>query len=185
MMVKTCPICSGVVIGKSSKIYCSSICHAKNKRIRHPERLRSQARAAYHVDVERSRAKSKEKYQKLKVQKLAYGKKWKARNRGKCNAYNRKAKARRRAIIAQVDIGNIVLIATWWTAIKARRTAICYWCRRTVKTANIQCDHINPISRGGAHDITNLCVSCVECNQSKHVKPLSEWNQKLREPSLL
>lgn len=36
-------------------------------------------------------------------------------------------------------------------------------------------DHIIPVSRGGGHDLENLCVACARCNSSKHNRLLSEW----------
>ena len=49
----------------------------------------------------------------------------------------------------------------------------CSYCgARGVK---LQCDHIMPVSRGGAHTLKNLTTACFKCNQSKGAKLLKEW----------
>ncbi len=183
--MRTCPICSGEVTGKSTKVFCGERCRSSSWAVNNRERFNARHRKLYHSNLEQSRANQRAKYVRLKVQKLAYSKIWKASNRDKCRGYNVKAKLRRRAIIAGVDIGSIRVISTWWNKVRSRSTAVCYWCRDRVSTKTIQCEHIIAISRGGAHDIRNLCASCPDCNHSKHVKPLAEWNQKIKEPVLL
>lgn len=36
-------------------------------------------------------------------------------------------------------------------------------------------DHIIPLSRGGAHSISNLVAACATCNLSKYNKFITEW----------
>ncbi len=183
--MKTCPVCSGEVIGKSNKVFCSENCRSLNWIRKNKDWFNERSRRGYHKNVEKSRAYSKLKYARLKVARLAYSKKWKARNRDKCRIYNQKSKAIRRALVASADIGDLRIIAVWWKSVKSHRETKCFWCKKSVSVKVIHCDHIVPISRGGGHNVENLCVACPECNHAKHVKPLSEWNMQIKEPVLL
>lgn len=49
----------------------------------------------------------------------------------------------------------------------------CQYCG--VQTANLHCDHIIPLSRGGSNDETNLTTACASCNTSKRNKTPEEW----------
>lgn len=51
-------------------------------------------------------------------------------------------------------------------SIRARKSNKCYYCKRTF-TLTPHFDHVIPLSRGGLHEIGNLCVSCPSCNLSK------------------
>lgn len=59
--------------------------------------------------------------------------------------------------------------------VKARATAKCYYCEKMFSTKRIHFDHVIPLSRGGAHSIENLCVSCAPCNLHKHATPIEDW----------
>ena len=138
--------------------------------------------------------------------------KYRAKNRDKVNAQSaryhannrdkimaRKAKRRvtphgrvidkasahiRRARKLSVAIGDPRVISDW---LKKWRTeqVVCYWCRAHVAGEDAHVDHIQPLARGGAHRIDNLCISCQPCNSRKHAKGVDEWNKKLLEPVLL
>lgn len=49
----------------------------------------------------------------------------------------------------------------------------CSYCGTADATMHV--DHIEPRSRGGAHDWTNLTASCSSCNPSKGNKKLLHW----------
>lgn len=49
----------------------------------------------------------------------------------------------------------------------------CVYCG--VKNAQLECDHILPISKGGSDDIDNLATACKSCNCSKNNKLLEDW----------
>lgn len=50
----------------------------------------------------------------------------------------------------------------------------CTYCGSTA--TNLECDHIQPISRGGSNDDYNLTTACTSCNRKKHNKLLGEWS---------
>jgi hypothetical protein len=45
----------------------------------------------------------------------------------------------------------------------------------------LHCDHVEPVSRGGGHEIENLVTACSICNLSKGAKTLAEWRPELAE----
>lgn len=49
----------------------------------------------------------------------------------------------------------------------------CQYCGQKTPAAVLQCDHIDPSSRGGSDEVDNLITSCVDCNQGKSNVPLS------------
>jgi 5-methylcytosine-specific restriction endonuclease McrA len=51
--------------------------------------------------------------------------------------------------------------------------ACCIYCG--VEGVPLTLDHVVPLSRGGAHDRSNLVFCCLHCNSSKGAKLLSEW----------
>jgi hypothetical protein len=43
----------------------------------------------------------------------------------------------------------------------------CVYCGVNGSEAELQCDHLHPISKGGSNHVSNLRTSCRSCNQSK------------------
>jgi 5-methylcytosine-specific restriction endonuclease McrA len=101
------------------------------------------------------RSKNPQKYR-------AYMSAYQKRNRAKMNAHA----AKRRALEKAATI-NLRSIEAWMAQVKARRFSKCYYCGERVRPNEIHFDHIVPISKGGAHAVENLCVSCAPCNQHK------------------
>ena len=48
----------------------------------------------------------------------------------------------------------------------------CQYCGRTPPEVILEVDHINPVSKGGNNDDTNLITSCYDCNRGKGAKEL-------------
>lgn len=93
------------------------------------------------------------------------------RNRERVNAWT----AKRNLLIGDA-VKNpqiIELIYTW----KAAKDTKCYYCAIPLFGKEVQIDHIVPISRGGKHEISNLCAAYKPCNSSKHNKLLHEWKK--------
>ena len=91
----------------------------------------------------------------------------------------------RRAREKNASIGDPRLITEWEKRWKTKVTLRCYWCFKPTPVAECHKDHIIPLSKGGAHTVENLCVSCSHCNSSKKASTLSEWNARLENPVLL
>jgi len=41
---------------------------------------------------------------------------------------------------------------------------LCRWCRLPVGFQDMQIDHLDPLGRGGQHQLHNLAVACSRCN---------------------
>lgn len=50
----------------------------------------------------------------------------------------------------------------------------CQYCGRSAPDVVLQADHIDPKSKGGKNDLINLITSCVDCNQGKSDRILSD-----------
>lgn len=57
----------------------------------------------------------------------------------------------------------------------------CQYCGATPPGVLLHCDHINPVSLGGATDIDNLITACEPCNLGKSNIPLSSVPQSMSE----
>lgn len=100
-------------------------------------------------------------------------------------AAKRQKEHKRRAAKNGSTIGDTRVIAEWERAWKRRVSVACYWCMAKVNPSTAHSDHIMPISKGGAHALENLCISCAKCNLAKSSKLPSDWNATLSQPVLL
>lgn len=50
----------------------------------------------------------------------------------------------------------------------------CQYCGRSAPDVILECDHINPVSKGGANDLVNLITSCFDCNRGKGKTRISD-----------
>lgn len=50
----------------------------------------------------------------------------------------------------------------------------CQYCGRKAPDVILQIDHLKPVARGGKNDILNLVTSCIECNQGKGAREISD-----------
>jgi hypothetical protein len=51
----------------------------------------------------------------------------------------------------------------------------CEYCGRRLADAEIEIDHIVPVTRGGGGSLSNLACSCKDCNRSKSDYLIEEW----------
>lgn len=56
---------------------------------------------------------------------------------------------------------------------------VCAYCERRIAGSQACQEHIIPITRGGRHTASNVCVACLECNDRKGTQT---WEPKLRHP---
>jgi|688.fasta_scaffold569873_1 5-methylcytosine-specific restriction endonuclease McrA len=150
----------------------------------------------------RNKARKKEsdrKYKELNKQKIkegsalylflnrdkraAYYRKYRHTSSGRATqSANRHIRRARKVAATIVDPRAIYVWEKQWRAAKRVK---CYWCNKRVAGNKAHMDHIQPLARGGAHSIENLCISCQPCNSRKHAKPLPEWNRQIAQPALL
>lgn len=149
-------------------------------------------RAYRAANPEKQRAFYRANKEKIKVRHKAWleaNKKRVAKSRKAYNAANPdKVRAycqRRRAISKGATTGNPAPILAWEKKWRRKASVTCYWCRSKISGKNGHADHIQPLSKGGAHSIENLCISCAPCNMSKGAASLDAWNAKIAQPALL
>ena len=57
----------------------------------------------------------------------------------------------------------------------------CAYCGKGPPEVTLECDHINPKSKGGKDDINNLITACFDCNRGKRNIILDKSPAKLQE----
>lgn len=64
-----------------------------------------------------------------------------------------------------------------WAALRSsvfeRDDYTCHYCGE--RGRQLECDHIEPISKGGTNEMGNLVTACAACNRRKRSKALEEW----------
>lgn len=60
-----------------------------------------------------------------------------------------------------------------------RDSFTCQYCGKSAPDVVLEVDHINPVSKGGDDDISNLITACFDCNRGKSDKKLTE-NQVIK-----
>lgn len=95
---------------------------------------------------------------------------WRKKNKELVRSYAHNAKAKRRSLLAESSLTNKQL--TEW---KIKQEKVCSYCLVECKHS-YHIDHIMPLTRGGKHEITNLTISCPQCNHSKGNKTIDEWS---------
>lgn len=143
----------------------------------------SRQKQRYHEDIGESRRKLREWHHANPEKKAKAFNNWAARNKGrlrsnkrlwnannkdkvigyystdKAKARNAKAQARRRALKAGSEV------------VSGYEEGLLYQLARTITTATgvrHEVDHINPISKGGSHEIDNLMIIPESTNRIKH-----------------
>ena len=54
-----------------------------------------------------------------------------------------------------------------------RDSFTCQYCGKSAPDVVLEVDHINPVSKGGDNDISNLITACFDCNRGKKDKKLT------------
>ncbi len=147
---------------------------------------KKEADKAYYVEnSEKIKARSLKWTEDNPERKRANYRKWCRENPEKHKAIYTKSVHKRRAAKVGASIGDLEVIAAWEKKWRSKRSVKCYWCRGAFKPSECHQDHVIALSKGGAHEIGNLCVSCATCNFRKHAKTIARWNQSLSQPALL
>lgn len=63
-----------------------------------------------------------------------------------------------------------------------RRATACPYCGVPLTPGAATLDHMDPLSRGGLHGISNVITCCNPCNARKRDRPFAEWLRELDEP---
>lgn len=170
----------------------------KRRRAANIEIIRSKDRA-YRLRIkDEMKIRKATFYKKNKEKIVAYTKLYNARRREIKRVYNRSYRlsergssvrralqlareSKKRGASSVCDIARIdIWISSWRKKKRVRR----YWCNQYFNGKKCHADHIHPLSKGGAHSLENLCISCAPCNRSKGALPLFQWEKSLTQPSL-
>lgn len=84
---------------------------------------------------------------------------------------NRQRKVRRKQSLGAYTLQDVQVMLQ-------SQKGLCWWCGVSVGEV-YHVDHRVPLSRGGTNYPENLCISCPNCNLSKHNKLPQEWNGRL------
>lgn len=143
-----------------------------NERVRewkraHPEVVRAQGAKYRAENLERERLRARTYAAQNRASIAQRSEEWRKqhpdRHAMRQQAYRaRKARAAGRGITSDQ-----------WQQLRAEYNGLCVWCNG--RSDSLELDHIDPLSRGGAHDITNAAPACSTCNASKNNAPLLVW----------
>jgi len=102
----------------------------------------------------------------------------KARAYAKQNPHVAAASRIRRQRRISTTITRPDLIGQFMTRVRNATVVRCYYCNLPMAGSEIHFDHIIPLSKGGAHCVTNICASCPSCNLEKSAKLIGDWQPK-------
>ncbi len=112
---------------------------------------------------------------KNKEKRSAAAKLWKKNNKSSVRASNWKRKAIKRS----ATVKDLVVIRNFIQSFKTKKKIRCYYCGNSIN-GTFHIDHVKALALGGEHSIDNICVSCQECNLTKSVRPIGEWQPKIQ-----
>lgn len=115
-------------------------------------------------------ARDRARYEQEADHRRAYAMKYLAENQERMRAIRRKRKGQIKAQICLVTDRD-------WRRLVARYRGCCAYCHEPC--ANLQREHVIPLSRGGRQSIGNLVPACAACNYRKRTKFLSEWRYQI------
>lgn len=165
---------------------CSVICVKRAWKARNPENRKED----YAKNKERYAQRSREWGLANPLRKQARNRAWRARNldyalecekerrmrdKEKLKAWN----AHRSLIMKSAPKDEKKRIVKWKKEWKALPIVKCNWCEKDFPALVCQSDHIVALGRGGAHALSNLCISCRPCNQAKSVLNVEQWKERI------
>jgi 5-methylcytosine-specific restriction endonuclease McrA len=152
---------------------------AKDYRTKNKEKLAARNHELYVLNIDVRKQKDRARYQanrekelqrrrdtdaKYPERRLAAHRKWCAKNPTKVHANS----AKRRALEANVPINDFT--AKQWRAMCKACGYRCAYCHQKFPFSQLTMDHITPLSKGGAHTLSNIIPACKSCNSRKHAK---------------
>lgn len=70
-------------------------------------------------------------------------------------------------------------IKKWRQGWRSLREVLCHWCKQAFAPDACHADHVIPLSRGGAHGLSNLVIACAACNVKKHARMPEVWAEMI------
>lgn len=131
-------------------------------RLSHPDKRKGYDRKHYAKTRQRRLERARDNYDP------EYHRDWRTANRDKVRHLKWKRKAQERAALGRVS-PNIESIL--WK----KQEGLCFYCEEELVSYHLE--HMTPLSRGGRHDNSSLCLSCVSCNLHKHARTAEEFTK--------
>jgi 5-methylcytosine-specific restriction endonuclease McrA len=148
---------------------------AAERRARDPEADRAKSLARYYADPSKARRYREANRDRYRENDRA----WRAANRERVRQYAKN----RRATQPELDVARAMrrrareigapgrgVSGQEWAAILDCFGHRCAYC--LAKATSLEMDHVIALSRGGAHDPSNIVPACSACNSSKKARPL-------------
>lgn len=142
------------------------------------ELIKARSKAWYESNKERAHANSARQRRLHPDRAKAWEKAWRERNPEKLTAHAHVRAARKSGVkLAVADLEAILASPS------------CHYCREPLQRLKIgrkfhprkaTLDHLTPLSRGGAHDLSNLVAACAACNFSKNDRTEAEFRAGVR-----
>ncbi len=101
--------------------------------------------------------------------KAAQGQAWAERNREKSNLMKKNHKDKTRLIKQSSSLTTLALFD--WSN---EQPKLCTYCNVDCR-GDYHIDHVEPLAKGGEHELGNMTISCPRCNLSKDDKQLIYW----------
>ena len=144
----------------------------RRSRVKHAEKRRAYARQYGKDNPEQARAARRRYRDRHPDRHNASVAKWKKDNTEKVKQIKRRCQAQRRAAKQSAERAERVSAAEWKRIIGACHGR-CLYCGSAA--AELQVDHVIPLSRRGAHAVGNLVPACGACNRRKSALEPVEW----------
>ena len=149
----------------------------------HKKVIQYKRKLAYNDEAKSKKAQYDKKYREVKGEerlkdKRDYyhsrggkeiGNRWRFENPLKSKSYLKRERIERQRVKDKSSITSKQMY-NWFL----EQTYLCSYCGKSC-SGNFHIDHIEPLAKGGLHELDNLTISCPSCNQSKHSKPLLLW----------
>ena len=123
-------------------------------------------------------------YQLNKANHRARSKAWEKKNPEQARMIGARNEATRRARKRGAVVGDLSLIAEWEKTWRTNKRVKCYWCDEHFAGKDCHSDHVEPLSKGGVHDLLNLVISCPTCNLTKSARSPESFNKMSKKPKL-
>lgn len=164
---------------------CKTCCKIieQQRYLKNKQSIQQKRKASYNDEAKAKKAKYDKTYRTLKGEERLKSKRdyyhnkggkekkqqWISNNPLKAKAYSKQERAVRSKLKKKSSI-TATQMYEWLLA----QVYICPYCGISCPTA-FHVDHIDPLSKGGLHEFSNLTISCIKCNQSKYNKSLLLW----------
>lgn len=137
------------------------------------ERSRIDSKAWYWRNPENARAIVKKWRDANKESVKIQTKKWRKLNPDKVKIHKQSYRIRRKQRAGH--LATKIIQKVYEDNIKKYGTLTCVLCFKNCSIPDSSLEHLNPISRGGTHEYTNLGIAHRLCNSTKRNKTYEEW----------